>query len=104
MAKRRPPTMTAAVRRAVAAAHWLTDADAAAVDLAFRYAKQLDDSVDETPEAAAKILGWMGPQLTGLLKQIGGTPEGRKALAVEEAQVKGKLAELRAIRGGAGGA
>lgn len=97
MAKR-PLKMTTAVNRAIGSMHWLTDADEAAVNQCRLYARMIDDAADDSPEESRKVAGWMGPHLTGLLKQLGGTPEGRKALAVEEKQVKGRLAELRAVR------
>ena len=90
-------TMLTSVTRAVAAMYWLTDADQAAVDLAMNYARQIDAAVRSgDPSEARYTAGKIGPHLTGLLKQLGGTPEGRKALAVEEKRVKGRLAELRA--------
>ena len=89
-------SMTTSVTRAVAAMHWLTDADQAAVDLALTYARQIDGAAKESPDQARYLAVKLGPHLTGLLKQLGGTPEGRKALEVEESRVKGRLAELRA--------
>ena len=70
-----------------------------AVAQARQYARLIDEAV-ETDDVAGvrKTAGWLGPHLTGLLKQLGGTPEGRKSLAVEEKRVKGRLAELRAVR------
>ena len=81
--------------------HWLTDADKAAVAQARHYARTIDEAAESGDvEHATKVAGWYGPHLTGLLKQLGGTPEGRKNLALETQQVKGRLAELRAIRDG----
>ncbi len=92
--------MLRAVNKAVRGMHWLTDADAAAVSLARRYAREIDDAQESGDlQHAQKVLGWYGTYLTGLLKQLGGTPEGRKTLSVETKQVKGRLAELRAVRG-----
>ena len=102
--RRRTPSMYAAVTRAVAAMHWLTPADDVAVDLALNLARQIDDAAKDDSDSGRKMVGWMGSHLTGLLKQLGGTPAGRKELAVEEAAVKGRLAELRAVRGGRTGA
>lgn len=96
MAKR-PTRMSTAVGRAIDSMHWLTEADEAAVNQCRLYAKLIDEAAATgSPEEVRKVAGWMGPHLTGLLKQLGGTPEGRKALAVEEVKVKGRLAELRA--------
>ncbi len=91
-----PRTMTSAVTQAVAAMHWLTDADKAAVSLALTYARQIDAAVKADPEQARYVAGKLGPHLSGLLKSLGGTPDGRKILAVEDKRVKGRLAELRA--------
>ena len=90
-----------AVTKAVRGMHWLTDADASAVSLAKHYAREID-AAEQSGDLALyqKMLGWYGPYLTGLLKQLGGTPEGRKNLAIEAKQAKGRLAELRAIRDG----
>ncbi len=81
-----------AVEAAVAAMPWLKDSDAAAVQLALEYARRIDGSGD------AKDL-YLGPHLLQTLRALGGTPGDRKALQVEEA-VHGKLAHLRAVRGG----
>ena len=91
-------SLATSVTRAVAAMHWLTDADQAAVDLAMTYARRIDDAVREDPEQARYAAGKLGPHLAGLLKSLGGTPEGRRALSVETRQVAGRLAELRAVR------
>jgi len=99
MAQRRP-NLTSSVRKAVKAMHWLTPADQAAVDLLISYAQQIDEAARSDSDDARKVIGWMGSHMTGLLKQLGATPAGRKELAVEEANVKGRLAELRAVRGG----
>jgi hypothetical protein len=91
--------MLRAVNKAIRGMHWLTEADEAAVAQVRQYARLIDEAV-ETDDVAGvrKTAGWLGPHLTGLLKQLGGTPEGRKSLAVEEKRVKGRLAELRAVR------
>ena len=92
-------SMLRSVNASICVAHWLTDADKGAVQQARDYAKAIDEAAGSgDPEYADKVLGWMGPYLTGVLKQLGCTPEGRKNLAVEAKAVKGRLAELRAIR------
>lgn len=98
MASRTPTgPMLRQVNKAIRGMHWLTDADAAAVAQVRGYARMIDEAALDTPEESRRIAGWIGPYLTGLLKQLGGTPEGRKNLAVETKQIKGRLAELRAI-------
>ena len=100
MAARKPAgPMLRSVNKAIRGMHWLTEADEDAVAKARQYARLIDEAV-ETDDVAGvrKTAGWLGPHLTGLLKQLGGTPEGRKSLAVEEKRVKGRLAELRAVR------
>ena len=87
------------VNKAIRGMEWLTDADRAAVAQARQYARLIDEAVDSEDETGVrKTAGWLGPHLTGILKQLGGTPEGRKALNVETKQIKGRLAELRAVR------
>ena len=91
--------MLRAANKAIRSMHWLTEADAAAVAQVRQYARLIDEAVESDDVAGVrKTAGWLGPHMTGLLKQLGGTPEGRKALAVEEVKVKGRLAELRAVR------
>lgn len=88
-----------AVNKAVRNATWLTDADAAVVAQARDYARRIDEASECGNESLAlKVAGWYGPYLTGILKQLGCTPEGRKNLAIETKVVKGRLAELRAVR------
>ncbi len=81
-----------AVTAAVDAMPWLGPSDAGMVALAKKYAALIDDAEDDP-----KTVGWLGQNLSGALKALGGTPAERKALGVEE-QVAGKLAALRAGR------
>lgn len=101
MAKR-PIRLSTAVNRAIGGMHWLTDADDAAVAQLRQYARLIDEAADVSPEEARRAAARLGSLMTGLLRQMGGTPMGRRELAVEQAEVKGRLAELRAIRGGHG--
>ncbi len=80
-----------AVTSAVAAMSWLGPADAGMVALALAYARRIDASDDD------KSAGYLGQNLSGVLRALGGAPAERKALGVEE-QVAGKLAALRAGR------
>ena len=99
MAPRRPPNLTRSVRSAVKGMAWLTDSDRAAVDLALHYAAEIESAAESGDEAhRAKVLGWHGPHLLNTLKALGGTPGDRKALGAET-EVKGRLGELRALRG-----
>ncbi len=94
MSPRKPSQgVLAAVESAVAAMHWLAPSDTGMVELARTYAKQIDEADD------AKVIGWLGQNLVGALKALGGTPAERKALGVET-QVRGKLAALRQERSG----
>lgn len=99
MPRRKPgPNLVDSVREAVAQMHWLEPTDQAQVDLAIRYAQQIEEASESGDEQLKfKMLGWLGPHLTVALKNLGGTPAERKDLGVET-QVKGRLAELRAAR------
>lgn len=90
--------MTTSVRRAVAEMHWLGESDQAAVELAKRYAAEIEAAAkDMDPIDAVKVLKALGPELAAALRDLGGTPGQRRALGVER-KVKGRLAELRAAR------
>jgi len=92
------PNLVTSVRKSVKAMHWLSESDQAAVDLAIRYAKQIEQAASAGDEAhAAKMIGWVGPQLLNTLRSLGGTPADRKALGAER-QTKSRLAEIRALR------
>lgn len=86
-----PQGLLAVVTAAVDAMTWLGPSDRAMVGLALEYARRIDEATDE------KSVGWLGPHLANTLRSLGGTPGERKALGIE-AQVRGKLAELRAGR------
>jgi hypothetical protein len=80
--------MQQAVEDAVTAMHWLKDSDGAVVALAVRYAAEIDKAGDDQ-----RAVGYLGQQLMGALRSLGGMPVERKALGVEEA-VGDRLAEL----------
>ena len=95
MPPRRRPDLVRSLNRAVAEMRWLTPTDQALVDLARRYAWQIEEAVG-TPDEG-KMVGWVGPHLVNALKALGGTPAERAALGVDQV-VKGRLAELREAR------
>lgn len=90
--------LTTSVNRAVARMHWIVDSDRATVDLAKRYAAEIEKSARELDRVDfAKVLKLLGPELAAALRDLGGTPAQRKSIGVEP-RVKGRLAELRAAR------
>jgi hypothetical protein len=89
---KQPETLTGAVEAAVEAMTWLGPSDQGMVALALEYARQIDAATGD-----AKAVGWLGQNLSGVLRALGGAPGERKALGVDE-RVRGKLAELRAAR------
>lgn len=90
--------LTASVQTAVCRMHWLADTDQAAVDLALTYAARIDEALEYGEGQEVTKALYLGPHLLNTLRALGGTPGDRKALAVE-ADVKGRLGELRALRG-----
>jgi len=103
---------------------WLTDSDQAMKTLALRQAEEIEKAVDRAEEAAAiardcegdpsvykrlqkleamcdvtKTVGWLGPQLQGVLRDLGGAPAARKAMKADK-PVGGRLAQLRADASG----
>lgn len=90
--KIRPSTgVLGAVTSALEAMPWLGRADQGMVALALEYARRIDETDDD------KACGYLGQNLSGTLRALGGSPAERKALGVEEL-VAGKLSELRAAR------
>ena len=119
-AKPPAPDLRAAVDAATSEMDWLTDTDKALVDLAKSYAQQIEEArerlalLDELWAEArgdrgltqklskleamcdvAKMIGWLGPQLQGVLRDLGGTPQSRKAMKPDQ-PIGGALAALRA--------
>ena len=90
--------LATSVQTAVGRMHWLADTDQAAIDLALTYAARIDEALEfgEGQEVTKAL--YLGPHLLNTLRALGGTPGDRKALAVES-DVKGRLGELRALRG-----
>jgi hypothetical protein len=102
---------------------WLTVSDGALKALALRVATELEEAVDrarllrdlqrdaagdeslfkrlqklEAMCEVTKTVGWLGPQLQGYLRDLGGTPASRKAMR-EDKPIGGRLAQLRAAAG-----
>jgi hypothetical protein len=79
------------VKAAVEQMVWLTETDKAMVELAFAYAERMDATDD------GRLFGYLGQNLSPVLRALGGTPADRKALNVGDAP-RGALAALRAAR------
>lgn len=89
--------LAASVARAVAEMDWLTDADNATVDLAMRYAHQIDAAIERGGQDATKGMH-LGPHLLRALGELGGTPTARKAMDQGTDSPGGTLSRLRAER------
>lgn len=117
--RERAPDLRDAVRATVDAMDWLTPTDEAMRTLALRQAEEIEKAVDRAEEAAAilrdaagdpsiykrlqkleamcevtKTVGWLGPQLQGVLRDLGGAPAARAALKKDK-PVGSRLAQLR---------
>lgn len=114
-----------AVRESLAEMPWLTGSDkalkvlamrqAAEIDLAVLRASELDDLLSMSDDESVskrlerlqamcdvtKAVGWIGPQLQGVLKALGGTPEARKAILGKAANKGGRLAAMQEAAEGA---
>lgn len=114
-----------AVLSSLDAMPWLTGSDkalrvlamrqAAEIDLAVTRASELDDLLSMSEEESVvkrlqrlqamcdvtKVVGWLGPQLQGVLKALGGTPEARKAILGKTANKGGRLAAMQEAAEGA---
>lgn len=96
-----PESLVESVARAVAArGAEVKPEDQAAVDLALRYALQIDQGVAAGGQNATKAL-YLGPHLLKTLGDLGCTPAGRLAMVkpVAGAAPGSKLARIRAGRG-----
>lgn len=115
------PNLREAVDTSIAAMTWLVESDQALAALARSYADQIESAVArqdlfeeihgdlrvgdmplikrlEKLEAmcdTAKAVGWLGQQMQGALRDLGGTPSTRKTLSAGESPVSGRLAQLR---------
>ena len=108
------------VTDAVAAMDWLSPSDLTLVDLALKAAEQVEAAQDRAEALSdlyadargqqdiykrlakleamcdvTKTVGWLGPQIQGFLRDLGGTPASRKAMKPDQ-PIGGRLAELRA--------
>jgi hypothetical protein len=88
--------MQDSVEKATAAMTWLKPSDQGLVALAVTYAAEIDKAGDDL-----RAIGYLGQNLMGALRALGGAPAERKALDAEGA-VGGRLAGLRAARARAG--
>jgi len=117
--RERAPDLRDAVKSAVDAMDWLTATDQAMKTLALRQAEEIEKAVDRAEEASqimrdadgdpgvykrlkaleamcevTKTVGWLGPQLQGVLRDLGGTPKARAELK-QDKPVGSRLAQLR---------
>lgn len=117
--RERAPDLRDSVRAAVDAMDWLTATDQAMRSLALRQAEEIEKAVDRSElleqvqadfagdesmykrlqklEAmcdVTKTVGWLGVQLQGVLRDLGGTPAARAAMKKDK-PVGSRLAQLR---------
>jgi len=122
--RERAPDLRDAVKSSIGQMSWCTPADAAMQALAQRLAQEIETAIDRAEEIAAlqreaagdldvykrlrnleamcsvtKTVGWLGPQLQGVLRDLGAAPGARKALTADK-PVGGRLAQLRAAAAG----
>jgi transposase len=110
------PDLRSAVAAAIKDMGWLSTSDKALAALAMRQAQEIETAIDRAQELAdlyradpdsykrlqkleamcdvTKTVGWLGPQLQGVLRDLGGTPAARKAMG-EEKPTGGRLAQIR---------
>ena len=121
--RQRPPDLRDVVKASIASMDWLTETDKAAAALALRQADEIEKTVErlelldqvqtdfrgdrgmykrlEKLEAmcdVTKTVGWLGPQLQNILRDLGGTPAARAALKRDK-PVGSRLAQLRDAAG-----
>ena len=112
-----------AVKAAIDKMDWLTASDEALKTLALRQADEIEGALDRAEEAAAiassatgkhdvyarlrkleamceatRVVGLIGPQLQGVLRDLGGTPAARAAMRKDK-PVGSRLAQLRDAAG-----
>ncbi len=117
--RERAPDLRDAVAAALEGMTWLGPSDEALKTLALRQAEEIEKAIDRAEELEAvmdefagdrsmykrlqkleamcdvtKTVGWLGPQLQGVLRDLGGTPAARKAMS-EGKTVGGRLKQLR---------
>jgi hypothetical protein len=120
---KKPPDLREAVADAVKGMAWLRPSDAAITALALRYADEIEQVAAraellrelqaevggdrdlfkrlqklEAMCEVTKTVGWLGQQLQGVLRDLGGTPASRQAMQ-QDKPIGGRLAQLRAEAG-----
>lgn len=104
-----PPDLREALDEAITAMQWLTSQDLAMMALAKRYAHQIETAIERADELeelwtqahkmgderdlfrkrlerleqqveVTKLVGWLGPQLQGVLRDMGGAAMARKVV------------------------
>lgn len=87
-----------AYESAVSDMPWLHESDAALVEVGRKIAENVDGVLNDfESDAYAKTKAlYLAPHLVNVLRELGGTPESRKALTAGGEKVAGKLAALRA--------
>ena len=96
-------SLLVAVNASFEAMPWLRSADGAAMELAREYAARIDEALEfgEGQEVTKAL--YLGPHLLNTMRDLGGTPTGRKALQ-DSTPVGGALASIRANLPGRRGA
>jgi hypothetical protein len=117
--RKRPPDLRDSVREAVDSMTWLKPSDEGLKTLALRQAEEIEKAIDRAEELEAvqrefagdpsmfkrlqkleamcdvtKTVGWLGPQLQGVLRDLAGTPRARKELQADK-PIGGRLAQIR---------
>lgn len=115
--ERRAPDLRVSVAETIKGMTWLGPSDAGLRDLAVRLAGEIEEAEDRAAELealkredsgdffkrlqalearcdATKTVGWLGPQLQGVLRDLGGTPAARKAMQADK-PIGGRLAQMR---------
>ncbi len=113
------PDLRKSVADALKAMTWLGPSDAAIKALALRLAHEIEMAEDRAAEydglireaggepdlykriqkleamcSTTKLVGWLGPQLQGVLKDLAGNPVARKAMQTDK-PIGGRLAQIR---------
>lgn len=121
--RERAPDLRDSVKAAIGEMSWLTPADEAMKTLALRQAEEIEKAIDRVEELTqlrrdlagdesaykrlqkleamcdvTKTVGWLGPQLQGVLRDLGGAPGARKQIT-QDKPVGGRLAQLRDAAG-----
>jgi hypothetical protein len=122
--RQKPPDLRDAVGESLSKMDWLAASDGALRALAQRLADEIEQAADRAAELTelmgelggdrdmfrrlqrleamcdvTKIVGWLGPQLQGVLRDLGGTPAARAAMKTDK-PIGGRLAELRSSAAG----